>query len=220
MISILLVEDDRELAKLICNHLEKYDITHVATANEALVVLEESKMFSLVILDLTLQDIDGLKLCRLIKKKQDIDIIISSARNSIEDKLEGLSRGCANDYIVKPYDPRELEARIIQLVSHRQNINLTSKFRIDFKGFSVYKEEQKIPFTEAEYEIFKLLFLNQNRYFSRADIANAISSHGFDSMLESISVLLSKVRKKIDNSNGESYIKNQRGIGYSFYEKK
>jgi len=220
MISILLVEDDVELATLISTHLQQYEVTHVTHAKEALQTLEENPSFVLVILDLTLPDMDGLDLCKRIKAEQDIDIIISSARNSIEDKLEGLAKGCANDYLVKPYDPRELEARILQLVSHRQNINLLSQFRIHFASSTVYKNEEKIPFTEAEYEIFKLLFLNQNRSFSRSDIANTISTHGFDSMLDSISVLLSKIRKKIDRPEAQSHIKNQRGIGYSFYEEK
>lgn len=220
MISILLVEDDVELAKLIMQHLSAYAVTHVETAHDALESIEEDYSFQLVILDLSLPDIDGLKLCRQLKKIRDIDIIISSARNSIEDKLEGLARGCANDYIVKPYDPRELEARILQLVSHRKNINFNSKFRIDLEAKILLKEEQKITLTEAEFEIFKLLFMQQNRSFSRADIANAISSHSFDSMLESISVLISKIRKKIDEKGQESFIKNQRGIGYSFYETK
>lgn len=220
MISILLVEDDVELAQLIVQHLGDHAVRHVTTAKDALDELEGDFPFHLVILDLTLPDVDGLKLCRKIKEIRDIDIIISSARNSIEDKLEGLARGCANDYIVKPYDPRELEARIVQLVSHRQNVNVTSKFRIDLKSTAVFKEGKHITFTEAEYEIFKLLFMHQNRSFSRADIANTISSHSFDSMLESISVLISKIRKKIDEKDKESYIKNQRGIGYSFNEKK
>lgn len=220
MISILLVEDDVELASLISTHLQVYNITHVTHAKEALKAVEENHSFALVILDLTLPDIDGLEVCKRIKAKQNIDIIISSARNSIEDKLAGLAKGCANDYIVKPYDPRELEARIVQLVTHRQNVHFHSLFRVDTDAFSVFKAENKIPFTDAEYQIFTLLFLNQNRSFSRADIANTISTHGFDSMLDSISVLLSKIRKKIDTPSAPSYIKNQRGIGYAFYEEK
>lgn len=220
MKSILLVEDDEELAELLKNHLKKFDILHVSNAKEALETISLNNTLSLIILDLSLPDIDGLEFCKLVSSKSDLNIIISSARSSISDKLEGLNYKCVYDYIVKPYDPRELESRILKILSHKETLNTNSVFSINYDKSEVSKNGQVITFTKAEYEIFKLLFLNQNHYFSRVDIANNMQAHSLDSMLDSISMLISKIRKKIDTKGSEdSYIINRRGIGYSFYEK-
>jgi two-component system, OmpR family, response regulator len=213
---VLLIEDDREIATLIQSALSHFEMAHVMSAKEALRFLYEHKDVNAIILDLTLPDMDGLELCKIIRKEMSIPIIISSARGSIEDKMRGLAPECANDYIVKPYDPRELELRLNNMLPAKRQTKSQFHFNLDKK--ELYKNAKLIHLTEAEYEIFKLLYFHQNRCFTRSDIANTIDSHSFESTLESISVLLSKVRKKIDDGD-ESYILTRRNVGYSFHEK-
>ncbi|WP_348653190.1 response regulator transcription factor [uncultured Sulfurimonas sp.] len=213
---VLLIEDDEEIATLLQKALPSFEMAHVMCASDALLFLEEHKEVNAIILDLTLPDMDGLQLCKKIRKLTSIPIIISSARGSIEDKMKGLAPECANDYIVKPYDPRELELRLNNLLP--TSTNSSSQFSFNFEKKELCKNGVLVSLTEAEYEIFKLLYFNQNRCFTRSDIANTISSHSFESTLESINVLLSKIRKKIDDKD-ESYIITRRNVGYCFNEK-
>ncbi len=112
MIKILMIEDDLELAEILMEFLEKLEFK-VEVEDDPFKALSRLKLeeFNLVILDLTLPGMDGLEVCEGIRKYQDIPIIISSARSDVTDKIKALELG-ADDYLPKPYDPRELEARI------------------------------------------------------------------------------------------------------------
>ena len=111
-IRILMIEDDSEIAELLHKYLKRFDmfLENFEEPYDALDVLEQ-KTFDIVILDLTLPDIDGLELCKIISEKHHLPIIISSARSDVKDKVIGLEMG-ADDYLSKPYSPRELVARI------------------------------------------------------------------------------------------------------------
>ena len=219
---ILLVEDDQMIAALLQDALlqEGYAVEHVHAATEALACCKESH-YDLFILDLTLPDMDGLALCKRIRQshqRQKIGIIISSARTQIDDKLFALEHG-ADDYLPKPYDPRELLMRIKILAKHLDLITSSTVFKLDTNTSTLYKKGKALDLSVAEFEIFKLLYDHKNQILSRMDIANAISSHRFESGVESINVLLGRLRKKLDDEgkNG-SYIKTIRGLGYRFYE--
>lgn len=116
MIKILMIEDDTELAEILSEYLEQFDM-QVQTAEDPFIGLSTlaTSKFDLVILDLTLPGLDGLDVCKEIRKKYDIPIIISSARHDITDKVNALDNG-ADDYLPKPYNPLELEARIKSLL--------------------------------------------------------------------------------------------------------
>jgi len=220
MCTILMLEDDETIAKLLSRYLSQYaNVTHVVYPMEALELLDQHS-FDIIILDLTLPQLDGLEVCKLMRKVSDAKIIVSSARSDINDKLYALENG-ADDYLPKPYDPRELYARIKILLKRGNEINTHSdlKFKIDKQSCIVFYENQELPLTLAEYQIMVLFLENKNRAFSRSDIANSISSHRFESGLESINVLIGRLRQKVEKDyKNPLYIKTVRGIGYIFNE--
>lgn len=220
MCNILILEDDEAIAKLLTRYLSQYmKVTHVIYPMEALELLDE-KSFDIIILDLTLPQLDGLEVCKLMRKISDAKIIISSARSDINDKLYALEHG-ADDYLPKPYDPRELYARIKILLKrgNENNSQSESKFKIDKKSCIVFYDNIELVLTLAEYQIMELFLENKNQAFSRSDIANSISSHRFDSGLESINVLIGRLRQKVEKDyKNPFYIKTVRGIGYKFNE--
>jgi len=218
---LLLIEDDEQMAELLIRFLEEHEmkVSHVIRPSQALTILEVEN-FDLIILDLSLPEMDGLELCRKIRESSNIHIIISSARCALDDKLEGFENG-ADDYLPKPYSPRELLARIRTILRRKGTHNITEstdKFRVDESSTQIYFEKSVLKLTLAEYEILKLLIKRMNETVSREEIANSIDSHRFDSGVESINILIGRIRKKLDANHFDTYIQTVRGIGYRFVE--
>jgi two-component system OmpR family response regulator len=154
----------------------------------------------------------------LVRKVSDAKIIISSARSDINDKLFALENG-ADDYLPKPYDPRELYARIKILHARNKESDVDSKFKLDKNECIIYKDGEPLALTMAEYQIMQLFLENKKQAFSRSDIANSVDSHRFDSGLESINVLIGRLRKKVEKDYKKpQHIKTVRGLGYKFDE--
>lgn len=222
-IRLLLIEDDLQMAELLKRFLDEQgmEVSHVTHPSHAMTLFAVEK-FDLVILDLSLPEMDGLVFCQKIREISDVHIIISSARTDLNDKLTGLENG-ADDYLPKPYDPRELLARIKTLLRRHKGSGTTeesspSRFTVDESSTQIFFDGVPLKLTLAEYEILKLLVKNPNRTISRVDIANTISTHRFDSGIESINILIGRIRKKIDPDNYDAYIQTVRGIGYRFVE--
>lgn len=219
---LLLIEDDEQMAGLLMRFLKEHAmyVAHVTRPSQAMAMLAVES-FDLIILDLSLPEMDGLTLCRKIRETSDVHIIISSARSDLDDKLTGLENG-ADDYLPKPYDPRELLARIHTVLRRQGKIIddavSSSHFRIDEDSTQIYYNDQALRLTLAEYQILRLLLRAPNRTISRADIANSIDSHRFDSGVESINILIGRIRKKLDPDNFDTFIQTVRGIGYRFVE--
>jgi two-component system OmpR family response regulator len=220
MLKILIIEDDETIAKLLSDYLKAYaEVTHIIYPLEALQRLD-SECFDIIILDLTLPQMDGLKVCKMIRSISEAKIIISSARSDIEDKLYALENG-ADDYLPKPYDPRELYARIKILYARsiKERTISSRLFNLDTEASLIYKNGKVLDLTKAEYQIMHLFLTHEGKTFSRTDIGNAISSHRFDSGLESINVLVGRLRKKIESSHkNPTHIITVHGIGYRFSE--
>ncbi|CAA6827340.1 MAG: DNA-binding response regulator [uncultured Sulfurovum sp.] len=219
MLKILMLEDDEVIAKLLVRFLSQYaQVTHLIYPLEALELLDEEK-FDIIILDLTLPQLDGLEVCKLMRKVSSAKIIISSARSDINDKLFALENG-ADDYLPKPYDPRELYARIKILHARQSTLDdANSKFKLDTTECTISYEDKILDLTMAEYQIMQLFLENKKQAFSRSDIANSVNSHRFDSGLESINVLVGRLRKKVEpDYKRPVYIKTVRGLGYKFDE--
>ena len=127
MTNVLMIEDDLELAEILMEYLEQFDIA-ITIADDPYLGLStlDTQKFDLVILDLTLPGIDGLDVCKEIRKRHTVPIIISSARTDITDKVTALENG-ADDYLPKPYNPRELQARIMSLLRRQKVLLLRSK---------------------------------------------------------------------------------------------
>jgi two-component system, OmpR family, response regulator len=218
---LLLVEDDTGIAQLLVDFLSsEFTVTHFTDPLDALACVKEER-FDIFILDLTLPNMDGLELCKLIRlecEHHNIGIIISTARTDINDKLYALENG-ADDYVPKPYDPRELLARIKILAKHLNLEHHKNLFELDIKTAQVFKEGLNLGFSAAEFEIFLLLYTHKNQILSRSDIANSISNHRMESGVESINVLIGRIRKKIEiDPKKPQYIQTLRGLGYRFYE--
>lgn len=221
-IRILMIEDDSEIAELLQKYLIKFDmfLENFEEPYDALDVLEQ-KTFDIVILDLTLPNIDGLELCKIISEKHHLPIIISSARSDVKDKVIGLEMG-ADDYLGKPYNPRELVARIKSVLRRFELRNSRSKetdleFDMDENKMEISKNTEVLPLTVAEYEILRLLIKSRGKIVSREFILNNAQSLSVDSIDRSIDVIISRIRKKIgDNPHKPSYIKTVKGVGYKF----
>jgi len=217
---LLLIEDDQQMAELLSKFLTNNanHVTHLPRPSLVLASLYVNT-YDLIILDLSLPEMDGLELCKKIREVSDVHIIISSARSDLNDKLDGLNNG-ADDYLPKPYDPRELLARI-KTVMKRSSSTLAENngiFRVDEVSTQIFKNEKVLDLTLAEFEILKLMIKNPNRTISRADIANSMQSHRFESGIESINILIGRLRKKIGSSPLDQYIETVRGMGYRFVE--
>ncbi|MFX4238534.1 response regulator transcription factor [Aliarcobacter butzleri] len=215
---VLLIEDDKDMQKLIVEYLKEYDFDCVAF-DQPKDVLEHFKIdnnYSIIILDLMLPEMDGFDLFKKLKQIKDIPIVISSARGDIGNKIHGFELG-ADDYLAKPYEPRELVLRIEHILKKDFNktINI-GNFIIDKENRTVLVDNYPINLTKIEFEIFLFLVENQNKISSREQILNA-SSLDINTKNRTIDMHISNIRFKIgDDSKNPKYIKSVWGIGYKF----
>ncbi|MDA3947186.1 MAG: response regulator transcription factor [Helicobacteraceae bacterium] len=220
MIKILMIEDDLELAEILTEFLEqlKQEEIKVETEDDPFKALSILKLkeFDLVILDLTLPGMDGLEVCEEIRKRQNIPIIISSARSDVTDKVTALELG-ADDYLPKPYDPRELEARIYSVLRRYEAKvaevaeQSSSDFKLDEAAMQIMYKNRPLDLTNAEYGILAYMIKKEGMVVSREDIIHNVSAINEDSSNKSIDVMVGRIRTKLGD---KSLIESVRGIGY------
>ena len=214
MINILMIEDDPEFAELLSEYLAQYDIKVTNFEDPYLGLSAGVKKYDLLILDLTLPGMDGLEVCEEVVRKYDMPVIISSARSDIQDKVDALDIG-ADDYLPKPYDPKEMYARIMSLLrrySKSQNSELsTPKSDFEIKGDTIYFKGEALSLTPAEFEVLSLLVKHQGITQSREQIINTSGTMSIDSQGKSLDVIISKIRTKLDDNKR---IQAVRGVGY------
>lgn len=215
---VLLIEDDLALQELIIAFLKSYgfEVFGYADPNEALKALHVNS-FDIVVLDLMLPNMDGFDVAKAIKQYSDIPIIISSARTDIGNKIYGYDLG-ADDYLDKPYEPRELVLRLEAVLRRyaRKGELIVSDFTIDEANKSISLDGYSIDLTRAEFDIFLLLIKNRGKNLSRDQI---IGSLGLSSETKhrTIDMHVSNIRQKIgDDAKEPHYIKSVWGIGYKF----
>jgi transcriptional regulatory protein baeR len=221
MINVLMIEDDAEFAQILSEYLSSFNINVTNYEDPYLGLSAGLKNFDLVILDLTLPGMDGLEVCREIREKYNIPIIISSARSDISDKVVGLQIG-ADDYLPKPYDPKEMHARIMSLIRRYKKTNevvqeepvADSLFRVDDRRHEIYYNDETLALTPAEYEILSYLIKQHSFSVSREQLVyNCKSLKDKDS--KSLDVIIGRLRTKInDSSKSPKHIFSVRGIGY------
>ena len=215
---VLLVEDDLQMQSLIVDYLKDYGFIVTAFDNPK-DVLEDFKInndYSIIILDLMLPFMDGFDLFNKLKEIKNIPIIISTARGDIGNKIHGFELG-ADDYLAKPYEPRELVLRIESILKRNSTKSFKiGDFTIDKDNRTVLIDDYAIDFTKIEFEIFIYLVENQNKISSREQILNA-TSLDFNTKNRTIDMHISNIRAKIgDDSKNPKYIKSVWGIGYKF----
>jgi len=218
-----MIEDDPELSQILSEYLNQHNI-NVSTAEEPYIGLSmlTQKEFDLIILDLTLPGIDGLEVVPKIREYSNIPIIISSARNDITDKVIAMERG-ADDYMPKPYDPRELVTRIKTILRRTNGQNRpkdSSLFELNPKARNITFENKLLELTAAEFDILSILINNKNTAVSREQLLYDSVHIDDNSSIKNIDVMISRIRQKLSNINNKhSYIKPVRGIGYLLTEK-
>jgi len=220
-----MIEDDYELSQILTEYLNKFDI-EVVDAEEpyiGLSLLTQHK-FDLIILDLTLPGIDGLEVIPKIRKNSSIPIIVSSARDDITDKVIALERG-ADDYMPKPYDPRELVTRIKTILRRVQISNSDSdipksRFELNSNARSVLFEGKLLELTAAEFDILSILIKHKDSAVSREQLLYDSEHIDDNSSIKNIDVMISRIRHKLSHiDKGNAYIKPVRGVGYLLTEK-
>lgn len=219
MINVLMIEDDVELAQLLKTRLHKdeIEITIASTALEGL-SLFQTNTYDLLVLDLSLPQMDGMEICRLIRQESTVPIIISSARSDIRDKMMGFSRG-ADDYLPKPYDPQELIFRIDAIMRriHPTMPKKLTPFEIDEARHEISKNSSLLRLTQAEYDIVAYMIKKDRYVISREELLLNIGSIRYESSLKSIDVIMGRIRQKIgDDTKNPRYIVSVRGVGYKF----
>ncbi len=226
MTKVLMIEDDYELAEILMEYLEQFDIS-ITIADEPYIGLStlETKPFDLVILDLTLPGLDGLEVCKEIRKRHTLPIIISSARTDITDKVTALENG-ADDYLPKPYNPRELQARIMSLLRRQKGLVATQKDVQKPKDLIVNEESMTISLhgkalglTAAEYGILAYLIKKEGGVVSREELIYNNEAINEETTNKSIDVIIGRIRQKLgENPKEPTYIHAVRGVGYKFLQ--
>lgn len=214
MINILMIEDDPEFAELLSEYLSQFDIKITNFEDPYLGLSAGVKKYDLMILDLTLPGMDGLEVCEEVVRKYDIPVIISSARSDINDKVQSFELG-AYDYLPKPYDPKEMYARIMAILNRvnktQDSQSTLPKSDFEIKGDTIYFKGKALSLTPAEFEVLSLLVKHQGITQSREQIINTSATMSIDSQGKSLDVIISKIRTKIGDNKR---IQAVRGIGY------
>lgn len=227
MLSVLLVDDDMQIRQLLRDYLSAFDMAVVAVPDsKAMAAALEKQSFDLVILDLMLPGDDGLSICRGLRAKSDIPILMLTARGEAMDRVVGLEVG-ADDYIVKPFEPRELVARIQSILRrtrggrksiHEQKEAVFMGWRLNYVLRQlVSPDEVVIPLSNAEFRLLTVFVEHPNRVLTREFLLDEARGRDMEMFDRSIDILVSRVRQKLnDDPRTPSLIKTVRGEGYLF----
>ena len=227
MSKILIIEDEVAIADLEKDYLElsDFEVTIEHTGDEGLKkALEEE--FDLVILDLMLPGMDGFEVCKQIREKKDIPILMVSAKKDDIDKIHGLGLG-ADDYMTKPFSPSELVARVkAHMARYNRLVNTNQKnndiveirgIRIDKTARRVYVDGEEKNFTTKEFDLLTFLAENPNHVFTMEELFREIWDMDSVGDIATVTVHIKKIREKIEsNSNKPKYIETIWGVGYRF----
>ena len=219
MTSILIIDDDDRLATPLKAYFERYNLalTSATHPKDGLALLKQ-KNFELVILDIMLPDQDGFDVCKTIRKQSDIPIVMLTARGEVMDRVVGLELG-ADDYLAKPFEPRELVARIQNILRRREPSRKTNSI-LEFKNLLIDQSRQevivngnKVSITGNEYQLLVLLAAAPGEKFSRDEILNKLRGIDAELFSRAVDIQISRLRQKLKPTD---YIKTVWGSGYQF----
>lgn len=225
--TIFVVDDEAHILELIRFNLEhaRFRVVTAATGEEALRLFNK-EIPALLLLDIMLPDMDGLEVCKRLKadpKTSAVPIIMLTARSEEIDKILGLELG-ADDYITKPFSVRELTARVKallrracvpQLEGKEKPVLQVADLTIDTANYEVYQKGRKIELTLKEFEVLKLLVLNQGKVLSRDTLLDKVWGYEYFGETRTVDVHIRHLRQKLGDSEG-IYIETIRGVGYKF----
>jgi len=225
MTKILVVDDEREIVKLVKAYLEQagFKVVTAFDGQEGLTVFRHEKP-DLVVLDLNLPRIDGLDVCRTIHRESDTPVIMLTARVEEQDRLIGLELG-ADDYIVKPFSPREVVARVRAVLRRVRPMPSTpetitaAEVTLDLARHTVNVAGQPVELTPTEFALLKTLAAEPGRAFSRMELLDAAQGESYEGYERTIDTHIKNLRAKIEaDPKKPRYILTVYGVGYKFAE--
>ncbi|MEO6720308.1 MAG: response regulator transcription factor [Ferruginibacter sp.] len=226
-IKILLIEDEKKIADTLSKGLKELDY-HVETAYDGKIGLRlfESGQFNLIITDINMPGMNGYELVKCIRaSNQHIPIMMLTALDTTDDKVEGFDAG-ADDYLVKPFEFKELVARTRALLKRTLNQQLptgsilsVADLQLNVDSKEVTRDGKSIVLTAKEFQLLEYLMRNRNRVVSRGDIAEKVWDINFDTRTNVIDVYVNFLRKKIDKDHEHKLIHTYVGMGYILKEK-
>ncbi|MES2941637.1 MAG: response regulator transcription factor [Pseudomonadota bacterium] len=216
---ILLIDDDEHLAAPLATYFARFDLQleSALRPSQGLAKLRSSA-YDAAILDVMLPEMDGFALCREIRRESDLPIIMLTARGDVMDRVVGLELG-ADDYLPKPFEPRELVARLQTILRRQRAVPVAGQRRlfegllIDMDKREVLRQGQKLDLTGTEFELLALLSAEPGKIFSRDDILNRLRGHEADLYTRAVDIVVSRLRKKLEPLD---CIKTLRNAGYIF----
>lgn len=223
---ILVVEDEKDLNFIICKGLKKngYAIDSAYDGQQALDFYRVNQ-YDLILLDLNLPKVDGLTVLAQIRKNDlNTKVMILSAQTAIDQRVKGLDMG-ANDYLIKPFDFRELDARIRTLLRMdfklNPNILMAQDLTLDSNRGKVYVGEQEVELTRKEYAILHYLLLHKDCLVSNEELFEHVWNNEADEFSNALKFHVHSLKKKLASFSDSDYIENKRGLGYRVvtYEK-
>ena len=217
---VLVVDDDAAAVDLVKLYLQRdgYRVLTAYDGTESLRLAREGHP-NLIVLDLMLPGIDGLEVCRTLRAESDVPIIMLTARTTDEDKLAGLGLG-ADDYVTKPFDPRELAARVRAVLRRLPGERGPDEIKygdltVNFLRHEAFLGKKLLHLTEAEFKLLGVLIKEPGRVFSREQLIEKAFGYDYDAFDSTISVHISNLRRKLEpNPDKPRYIQSVYGAGY------
>jgi OmpR family response regulator RpaB len=220
---ILLIDDDAQLGPPLAAYFARFDLKLDCALKPSMgLALLQRERYDAAILDVMLPEMDGFALCRAIRKDSDIPIIMLTARGEVMDRVVGLELG-ADDYVPKPFEPRELVARlqtvlrrrvvspVLAAASAEQNLRFDGLV-IDLPTRSVLRQGETLSLTSTEFDLLVMLAKAPGKVFNRDDILNHLRGHEVDMLTRAVDIVISRLRKKLEPLD---CIKTLRNAGYT-----
>jgi DNA-binding response OmpR family regulator len=221
---ILVVDDEVKIIEIVKAYLEHegYEVSTATNGKEALNVFSQQE-FSLIVLDLMLPDMSGEEICEFIRSKSDVPILMLTAKVDERSIINGLNIG-SDDYVTKPFSPKQLMARINALLRRSESkfntentLTFNDELFIDFTNLEVKKHGEVITLTATEFKMLVLLAKNPKRVFSREELISHVLGEDFEGFDRTIDSHIKNLRQKVeDNTRKPKYILTVHGFGYRF----
>lgn len=220
---VLVVEDEASIQTVIRTYLESagFRVACVDDGQEALIKLDELDP-ALVILDLNLPSMDGMEVAARMREVSEVYILMLTARSEEADRVAGLRIG-ADDYLVKPFSPRELVARVEAILRRNRPTAVSKSNRLDFEqlsidpdSYEVYAGDQQVDLTSTEFSLLWELARHHGRVLSRDQLLSRVWGEDFYGNDRVVDVYVGQVRRKLEAATGQTLIETVRGVGYKF----
>jgi DNA-binding response OmpR family regulator len=226
MAHILIVDDDQNICRLLELYLanEGYSLTITHDGSSALDIVK-NKEFDLVILDIMLPVINGWEVCKMIRRESSVPIIMLTARDLVEDKIQGFELG-ADDYIVKPFEPREVVARVKARLKNKkgredrtpssagQSVLRAGNIEVDIDRYETRLAGRKIDLKPKEIQLLYFLLRNKNIVFSREQLLEKVWDYALEGDTRTVDVHINRLREKLEGDAASCHIRTIWGVGY------